>query len=104
MKEVLAEIIKSGAQFTIHTNIAYGRGINGIGYETYSTQSLIGESNNPKTEVNRSFELKDDYIIITENYIPPHLSWVAEDKQRKPYSNRIYLGYDKITYISEKVK
>lgn len=104
MKEVLADIIKRGVDFTIYTNIAYGRGINGIGYESYSTHALLGDSDNPKTEVKRTFELKDDYIIITENYIPPHLSWVAEDKQKKPYSRRKYLGYDKITYISESIE
>jgi len=104
MKEVLADIIKRGVDFTIYTNIAYGRGINGIGYESYSTHGLLGESGSPQTEIKRTFELKDNYIIITEYYIPPHLNWIAKDKQKKPYSKRIYLGYDKITYISESIK
>lgn len=100
-KEIISDLIKRGAKFTIHTNIMYGRGINGIGFNSYSAYEEFG--NDLKTKIYRTFEPKDDYLVISEEYIPPKIPW-NRNAEKEPYKRREYIGYDKIAYISEAVE
>lgn len=90
-KLIISELNARGAKFVVNTNIMYGRGINGVGFYSY-TQHEEFES---RTEVFRTFEPKDDCLVITEKYEP---------RDKKPYYRRKYIGYDKITYITEVVE
>lgn len=87
-KQIISELNAKGAKFIIHTNIMYSKGINGIGFDSYSQHEEFSSG----TEVSRTFEPKDDCLVVTENYEP---------RDKKPYSRRRYIGYDKITYINE---
>lgn len=99
-KQIISELNAKGATFTVYTDIAYGRGINGIGYNSYSTYEEFGER---PTIVNRTFEPNDDHLVIIENYVPPEIPW-NRAAEEKPYSRRKYIGYDRITYINELVE
>ena len=99
-KELIKRLKNIGAEFTIYTDIAYGRGINGIGYDSYSSEEEFGDE--LKTKVHRTFEPKDDYLLIIENYEPPKIPW-NKAAEKEPYTRRKYIGYDRITYINEKL-
>jgi len=99
-KQIISDLQKSGAKFTIHTDIAYGRGINGIGYENYCTREEIGES--LKTVVCRTFLPKDDHLVIIEDYIPPEIPWNRK-AEKKPYTRELYIDYGRITHITKYV-
>ena len=90
-KQIISELNARGAEFIIHTNIMYGKGINGIGFDSYCPH----EEFNSGTNVYRTFEPKDDCLVVTENYEP---------RDKKLYTSRKYIGYDKITYINEIVE
>lgn len=100
-KKIIEELSKNGAKFTICTDVAYGRGINGIGYDSYSTYEEFGDS--LVTKVYRTFEPHDDYLLIIENYEPPKIPW-NRAAEKEPYTRRKYIGYDRITYINEIVE
>lgn len=100
-KELLTDLIGRNVDFTIYTNVAYGRGLNGVDYNCYSKTEVFGD--NLKTKVNRTFEPKEDHLVITEEYTPPEIPW-NRAAEKKPYARRIYLGYDKITYIKEYIE
>lgn len=90
-KQIVSELNARGAEFIIHTNIMYGKGINGIGFDSYCPH----EEFNSGTEVFRTFEPNDNYLLIIENYEP---------KGKEPFQRKKYIGYDKITYINEIVE
>ena len=100
-KQLISELNAKGATFTVYTDIAYGRGINGIGYESYCTYEEFGERTT--TKVKRTFQPNDDHLVIIENYVPPEIPW-NRAAEKKPYSRRKYIGYDRITYINEYVE
>ena len=102
-KQIISELNARGAQFSIYTDIAYGRGINGVGYNAYGMHEEIGESNNPKTNIYRTFEPKDDYLLIVEEVVPPEIPW-NRAAEKKPYTRKRYIGYERITYINEIVE
>lgn len=103
-KQIIIKNLKSKhAKFTIYTDIAYGRGINGVGYEVYRPYEEIGQDHNPKTIIHRTFDPMDDCLVITENYEPPKIPW-NRAAEKEPYTLRKYIGYDRITYISESVE
>ena len=97
-KEIISRLNKSGAKFTVHTDIAYGRGINGIGYNSFSTYEELGE--NLKTKVTRTFAPMDACLEITEDYVPPKIPW-NQSAEKAPYTLKKYVGYDHITFITE---
>lgn len=99
VKKIIADLKKRGEDFTVCTDVMYGRGINGVGFDTYSTHSEIGPENSPKTNVYRSFKTEDDCLVITERYVYPEIPWRKEPRKTDEYRT-IYLGYDKIAYIS----
>ena len=90
-KQIISELNARGAKFFVNTNIMYGKGINGVGFYSYSQSEEFDSG----TKVYRIFEPKDDCLVITENYEP---------RDKEPYSRRRYIGYDKITYITEIVE
>lgn len=90
-KQIISELNAKGVKFVVNTNIMYGKGINGVGFDSYNQYEEFSSG----TEVYRTFEPKDDCLVITENYEP---------RDKKPYSRRRYIGYDKITYITEIVE
>lgn len=94
-------LIRRGAKFVIHTDIMYGRGINGVDFVDFATHEKIG---NPdlKTDVVRTFGLMDDCIVITENYTPPKIPW-NRNAEKPPYTKKKYIGYDRVTYIEENI-
>lgn len=97
-KLLITKLLKSGAEFVIYTDIAYGRGLNGIDYDSYGMHSEFG--GDLKTRVDRIFEPKDDYLEITERYTPPKIPW-NKAAEKEPYTRKKYIGYDRITYINE---
>ena len=98
VKGIINMLNRRGAQFTVYTDVAYGRGINGVDYDSYSTTEEFGD--NLKTKVTRTFEPKDDYLLIKEDYLPPKIPW-NKAAEKEPYKRRKYIGYDRITYINE---
>ncbi len=100
-KQIISDLQRKGAEFSVHTDIMYGRGINGVGLNSYGAYEEFGGDR--KTKVYRTFNPKDDHLEIIENYFPPEIPWNRE-AEKKPYSLRKYIGYDRITYISESVK
>lgn len=100
-KQIIKDLIEKRVDFTVYTDIAYGRGLNGIDYNSYSTHGEFGDS--LKTLVTRTFELYDDYLVIIEDYVPPEIHW-NKKAEKKPYTRRNYIGYDRITYIKELVE
>lgn len=90
-KQIISELNAKGAKFIVSTNIMYGKGINGVGFDSYFQHEEFPSG----TEVYRTFEPNDDCLMVTENYEP---------RDKKPYSRRKYIGYDKITYITEIVE
>lgn len=97
-KQIISELNARGAKFVINTNIMYGKGINGVGFYSYSQY----EEFNSGTKVYRTFEPKDDCLVVTERYEPGAPIYGAEEQ--KPYTRKKYIGYDKITYITEIVE
>lgn len=102
-KKLIEELNAKGAKFSIYTDCAYGRGINGIGYDSYGMHEVLGSDGNPKTNIYRTFEPKDDYLLIIEEVVPPEIPWNRK-AEKKPYTMKKYIGYDRITYISEVVE
>ena len=102
IRKILSDLISRGAEFVIYTDIMYGRGINGVDFDEFSTHEKIGSSD-LKTDVVRTFKLKDDHIEIIENYTPPEIPWNRK-AEKKPYSRKKYIGYERITYIKEIVE
>ena len=90
-KQIISELNARSAKFVVNTNIMYGKGINGVGFDSYFHHEELSSG----TEIYRTFEPKDDCLVITEKYEP---------RDKKPYSRRRYIGYDKITYINEIVE
>ena len=90
-KQIISELNARSAKFVVNTNIMYGKGINGVGFDSYFHHEELSSG----TEIYRTFEPKDDCLVITEKYEP---------RDKKPYSRRRYIGYDKITYITEIVE
>lgn len=101
-KQIISELNARGAKFVINTNIMYGKGINGVGFKSYSQDEKLGDGD-LKTNVYRAFEPKEHYLLVSENYYPPKIPW-NKSAEQKPYSRRQYIGYDKITYITEIVE
>lgn len=97
-KQIISELNARGAKFVVNTNIMYGKGINGIGFDSY----IQHEEFNSGTNVYRTFEPKDDCLVITERYEPGKP--IYSNEVRKPYTRKKYIGYDKITYITEIVE
>lgn len=100
-KKIISELNARGAKFVVCTDIMYGKGINGVGFDSYSQYEEFGSSTT--TKVYRTFEPKDDYLLIIENYETPEIPW-NRAAEKKPYSRRKYIGYDRITYINEYVE
>ena len=96
-KQIISELNARGAEFVINTNIMYGKGINGVGFYSYSQH----EEFNSGTNVYRTFEPDDDCLVVTEKYEPGAPKYAPE---QKPYTRKRYIGYDKITYITEIVE
>ena len=102
-KNLIEELNAKGAKFSVHTDIAYGRGINGIGYDSYVMYEERGSDGVPKTEVHRTFEPKDNFLVIHEKYIHPVIPW-NKDIKAGTSEYDVYVGYDRITYINETIK
>ena len=67
-KELILGFNKRGAEYTVYTDIAYGRGINGVGYECYSTyEETYNDTRAVTSRTTRVFEPKDDYLIIHQS-------------------------------------
>lgn len=98
--DIISRLNLSGAKFTVHTDIAFGRGINGIGYFAFPTYEEFGD--NLKTTVTRTFFPMDDYLEITEDYEPPKVPW-NKSAEKKPYTLKKYIGYEHITFITESI-
>ena len=90
-KQIISELNARSAKFVVNTNIMYGKGINGVGFDSYFHHEELSSG----TEIYRTFEPKDDCLVVTENYEP---------RDKKLYTSRKYIGYDKITYINEIVE
>lgn len=90
-KQIISELNARGVKFVVNTNIMYSEGINGVGFDSYIQHEEFGSG----TNVYRTFEPNNDCLVITEKYEP---------RDKKPYYRRQYIGYDKITYISEIVE
>lgn len=101
VKKIIEELNARGAKFSVYTDIAYGRGINGVGYNSYGMHEEIGE--NRKTIINRTFEPKEDYLLIIEDVVPPEIPW-NRAVEEEPYTRKRYVGYERITYINEIVE
>ena len=99
-KKIIEDLNKKKAKFTVSTDIAYGRGINGIGYNSYSTYEEFGD--NLKTKISRTFVPKDDYMLIIEDYMPPKIPW-NRAAEKDPCTRGVFVGYDRITHIIEMV-
>lgn len=99
-KEIISRLNKSGAKFTVYTDIAFGRGINGIGYFSFPTYEEFGES--AKTKVTRTFVPTEGCLEVTENYVPPKLPW-NPGAEKAPYTLKKYIGYEHITFITESI-
>lgn len=99
-KKIIEVLNEKGVKFTVSTDIAYGRGINGIDYESYATYEERGD--NLKTIIYRTFIPKDDYLLIIEDYVPPKIPW-NRAAEKDPYTRGVYVGYDRITHITEMV-
>lgn len=100
-KEIISRLSKAGAKFTVHTDIAFGRGINGIGYFSFSTYEEFGEDT--KTQVTRTFTATEGCLEINEDYVPPKIPW-NKSAEKAPYTLKKYVGYDRITYITESIE
>lgn len=90
-KQIISELNARGARFVVNTNIMYGKGINGIDFYSYSQYEELKSG----TKIYRTFEPNDHCLVVTANYEPLN---------NEPYSRRMYIGYDKITYITEIVE
>ena len=99
-KEIISRLNKRGAKFTVYTDIAFGRGINGIDYFDFPTYEEFGDD--LKTKVTRKFFPMDDYLEITEDYVPPKIPW-NPGAEREPYKLKKYIGYEHITFITESI-
>lgn len=102
-KKLIEELNAKGAKFSIHTDIAYGKGINGVGYNSYVMYEERGAENTPKTKVYRTFEPMDDYLVIHEEYVYPEIPWNKNIKAGTS-ENNVYVAYDRITHINEIIK
>jgi hypothetical protein len=102
-KKLIEELNAKGAKFSIHTDIAYGKGINGIGYNSYVMYEERGGDGIPKTKVYRTFEPKDAYVVIHEKFVHPEIPWNKNIKACTCEYN-VYIAYDRITYINETIK
>lgn len=96
-KQIISELNARGAKFVVNTNIMYGRGINGIGFDSY----IQNEELSSGMKVYRTFEPNDDCLVITERYEPGEPIYASK---QKPYTRKKYLDYNKITYITEIVE
>ena len=99
-KEIISRLTKSGAKFAVYTDIAFGRGINGIGYYAFPTYEEFGE--NLKTKVTRTFVPTEGCLEITEDYVPPKIPW-NKSAEKAPYTLKKYVGYEHITFITESI-
>ena len=90
-KQIISELNARGAKFVVNTNIMYGKGINGVGFDSY----IQHEEFSSGTNVYQTFRPEDDCLVVTEKYEP---------RDKKPYYRKRYIGYDKITYITEIVE
>ena len=99
-KEIISRLTKSGAKFTVCTDIAFGRGINGIGYFSFPTYEEFGEK--LKTRVTRTFVPTEGCLEITEDYVPPKIPW-NQSAEKAPYTLKKYIGYEHITFITESI-
>lgn len=102
-KQIISELNARGAKFSIHTNIMYGKGINGVGFDSYVMYEERGSEGSPKVQVHRSFEPREDCLVIHEQYVYPEIPWNKSIKAGVSEYN-IYIGYDRITYINETAK
>lgn len=102
-KKIITELLAKGTKFSIHTDIAYGRGINGIGYDSYVMYEERGESNNPKTKIYRTFEPREDCLVIHEKYVHPVIPW-NKDIKAGTSEYKVYVDYGRITHINETIK
>jgi len=86
----LIEKVKSSDNYVvIHTNIARGRGINGVEYKTFHEYTDIQHN---RDEIYYSVEdLAEDYVYIVET----HKSNNSSKRVYKDY----YIEYDSITMI-----
>lgn len=102
-KKIIEELNAKGAKFSVHTDIAYGRGINGIGYDSYVMYEERGSDGVPKTQIHRTFEPREDCLVIHEEYVHPVIPWNKNIKAGTAVYN-VYVGYERITYIEETAK
>lgn len=98
-KKIIEELNAKGVKFVVYTDVAYGRGINGVGYNVYCVDEEFGDGT-LKTHVHRTFEPKDDHLVIIEDYTPPKIPW-NRAAEKEPYTRKVYIGYEHITYIKE---
>ena len=102
-KQLIEGLNAKGAKFSIHTDIAYGRGINGVGYDSYVMYEERGSEGNPKTKVYRTFEPREDCLVVHEKYIHPEIPWNKNAMVGTAEYN-VYIGYERITHINEIAK
>lgn len=95
---LISKLNASGAKFVVHTNIMYGKGLNGVGFYSYNQYEEFDSG----TKVYRTFEPKGDCLVVTERFEPAPP--IFDGPVQKPYTRKKYIGYDKITYINEIVE
>ena len=98
---IIKDLSRRNAKFTVYTDIMYGRGINGVGFDAYSTYEEVGGE--LKTKITRTFEPREDYLLIVENVVYPEVPW-NRAAEKKPITRKKYIGYDRITYVSETIE
>ena len=98
---IIKDLNRRHAKFTVYTDIMYGRGINGVDVCSYPTCEWVGDG--LKTKITRTFEPKDDYVLIIEDVVYPEMPW-NRAAEKKPITRKKYIGYDRITYISETIE
>lgn len=94
-KEILMDLFKKNTSlnFQIYTNIARGRGINGVSYYSFMGDSYLDDRRNTKGNTSTIKGFADTYLVIE----------VQQDRENRLYycgaKREVYVPYDNIVMV-----